>query len=123
MRGLAPIKDMSTVPNLRRAALRKAFFALLILTGATFVLLAASELLGGADTTPVSAPLAWLTALDPDTAATTLATAAQIVAGVLGIAITVVAIIVQLAATRSGNQITEMFFNEPINSVIMCLFV
>jgi hypothetical protein len=114
---------MSTVPTLRRAALRKALFALLILTGATLVLLTASALLGGAAVTPVSDPLAWLTALDRDTAAATLSGAAQIVAGVLGIAITVVAIVVQLAATRSGNQITEMFVGEPINRAIMVLFV
>jgi len=119
----AQINDMSTPSNLRQAAMREALIALLVLTGATFILLAASALLGGAGSTPVSHPLAWLTALDPATAADTLSSAAQIVAGVLGIAITVVAIVVQLAATRSGNQITDMFFREPINWVIMSLFV
>src|SRR5258706_5144903 len=105
----AQIKHMSIPTNLRQAALREALIALLILTAATFVLLAASAKLGGANVTPLSDPLGWLKALDRETASGTLASAAQIVAGVLGIAITVVAIVVQLAANRSGNQITDMF--------------
>src|SRR5262245_36485584 len=114
---------MSTVTNLRQTALRGALVRLIVLTIATFVLLGISALLGGADITPMSHPLQWLTTLDRDAAAGTLSGAAQIVAGVLGIAITVVAIVVQLAATRSGNQITDMFFREPINWLIMSLFV
>jgi hypothetical protein len=114
---------MSTATNLRQKALRAALRRLILLTVATIVLLAASALLGGADVSPITHPLAWLTSLDLGAASGTLSGAAQIVAGVLGIAITVVAIVVQLAATRSGNQITDMFFREPINWVIMSLFV
>ena len=43
---------------------------------------------------------------------------AEVVAAILGISITVVAIIVQLAATRYNHHITEMFVREPINVVV-----
>lgn len=114
---------MASKAKLRRAAQREALFWLLVLTGAAIVLLAAAASLGGTSYDTLTQPVRWLAQLSPDTAQTTLAGAGQIVAGVLGIAITVVAIVVQLAATRSGNQITEIFFREPINLIIMSLFV
>ena len=48
---------------------------------------------------------------------------AEVVAAILGISITVVAIIVQLAATRYNHHITEMFVREPINVVVQAYFV
>ncbi|HEY5681930.1 MAG TPA: hypothetical protein VIS55_17810 [Pseudomonadales bacterium] len=48
---------------------------------------------------------------------------AEVVAAILGISITVVAIIVQLAATRYNHHITEMFVREPINVVVQAFFV
>jgi len=48
---------------------------------------------------------------------------AEVVAAVLGIAVTVVAIIVELAATRYNHRITALFVREPINIVALSFFV
>ena len=48
---------------------------------------------------------------------------AEVVAAVFGIAITVVAIIVQLAATRFNHQITLMFIRDPINLAMQGYFL
>ena len=60
---------------------------------------------------------------NPDSAANTIANAGEVVAAVLGIAITVVAIIVELASNRYTHRITELFVSEPINSAVMGFFV
>lgn len=60
---------------------------------------------------------------DPTAASETLANAGEVVAAVLGIAITVVAIIVELAATRYTHRITELFVAEPTNFFVMGFFV
>lgn len=48
---------------------------------------------------------------------------AEVVAAIFGIAVTVVAIIVQLAATRFNHQITAMFIRDPINIAVQCFFL
>ncbi len=48
---------------------------------------------------------------------------AEVVAAVLGIAVTVVAIIVELAATRFNHRITSMFAREPVNIGVLSFFV
>ena len=48
---------------------------------------------------------------------------AEVVAAILGISITVVAIIVQLAATRYTPRVTELFFKEPTNFWVLGFFV
>jgi len=60
---------------------------------------------------------------DPSSAANTLANAGEIVAAVLAIALTVVAIIVELASNRYTHRITELFVSEPVNFAVMGLFV
>ncbi|MGD8863413.1 MAG: DUF2254 family protein, partial [Myxococcales bacterium] len=60
---------------------------------------------------------------NPAAAANTLANAGEIVAAVLAIALTVVAIIVELASNRYTHRVTELFVSEPINFVVMGLFV
>jgi hypothetical protein len=72
----------------------------------------------------------WLEALFPfvgrlETAAAieTLSNAAEVVAAVLAIAITVVAIVVELAANRYTHRITELFVSAPANSIVMGFFV
>ena len=60
---------------------------------------------------------------NPSAAADTIANAGEVVAAVLGIAITVVAIIVELAATRYTHRITELFVSEPVNFAVMGFFV
>lgn len=60
---------------------------------------------------------------NPEAASQTLSNAGEVVAAVLGIAITVVAIIVELAATRYTHRITELFVAEPTNFFVMGFFV
>lgn len=60
---------------------------------------------------------------DPESAQNTLSSAAEVVAAVLAIAITVVAIIVELASNRYTHRITELFVGEPINFFVMGFFV
>lgn len=56
-------------------------------------------------------------------AESTLSNAAEVIAAVLGIAVTVVAIVVELAANRYTHRITELFTSEPINFIVMGFFV
>lgn len=53
----------------------------------------------------------------------TLGNVGQVVAQVLGVAISVVAIIVELAANRYTHRLTELFFRARSNFVVMGLFV
>jgi len=74
---------------------------------------------------PAPLPSAWRALLYPpnDSAIQTLSTAAQIVAAVLAIGITVVAIVVELAANRYTHRIMDMFVRDPVTRSIMGLFV
>lgn len=60
---------------------------------------------------------------DPEVAHNAISNAGEVVAGVLGIAITVVAIIVELASNRYTHRVTELFVSEPINFAVMGFFV
>lgn len=60
---------------------------------------------------------------NPHSVFAALNNAAEVVAAVLGIAITVVAIIVELASNRYTHRITELFVAEPINFGVMGFFV
>ena len=76
--------------------------------------------------TPATAHLsAWrlLVDLDAETLQNALGSLAQVVVAVLGIAITVVSIVVQLAATRYTPRIAEMFFRDKKNLAMMAFFV
>jgi hypothetical protein len=68
---------------------------------------------------------AWqlLVEFDAETLQNALGSLAQVVVAVLGIAITVVSIVVQLAATRYTPRIAEMFFRDKRNLAIMGFFV
>lgn len=72
---------------------------------------------------PAAGPFALLFALDPETLQNQLGTLAQVIVAVLGIAITVVSIVVQLAATRYTSRIADMFFRDRTNLAIMGFFV
>lgn len=65
----------------------------------------------------------WLVRLEPDAAVDTLSNAAEVVAAVLAIAITVVAIVVELAANRYTHRITQLFVRAPVNAIVMGFFV
>jgi hypothetical protein len=60
---------------------------------------------------------------NPQAAATTLSNAAEVTAAVLGVALTVVAIVVELASNRYTHRVTELFVSEPRNFMVMGLFV
>jgi hypothetical protein len=59
----------------------------------------------------------------PASSLATLANAGEIVAAVLAIAITVVAIVVELASNRYTHRITELFIAEPTNFIVTGFFV
>ena len=56
-------------------------------------------------------------------ASDTLTSFSEVTVGVLGIAITVVAIIVELAANRYTPRITELFVHDRVNQTMMAFFV
>jgi hypothetical protein len=68
-------------------------------------------------------PIALLFALDIDTLQETLSGLSQVVAAVLGIAITVASIVVQLAANRYTSRVADMFFRDRTNLAMMGFFV
>jgi hypothetical protein len=68
-------------------------------------------------------PFAQLFDYDAETMQNALGTVAQVIAAVLGIAITVVSIVVQLAANRYTSRVTDMFFRDKTNLFVMGFFV
>lgn len=68
-------------------------------------------------------PVRWLATLEQSAALAVLIAAAQIVAGMLAILITVVAIVVQLAATRYTHRVTTLFARDRVNQAVLTLFV
>ncbi len=60
---------------------------------------------------------------DAETLQNALGNLAQVIAAVLGIAITVVSIVVQLAATRYTSRVADMFFRDRTNLFVMGFFV
>lgn len=68
-------------------------------------------------------PLTQFFGFDPDTAQNALGNLAQVIAAVLGIVITVVSIVVQLAATRYTPRIADMFFRDRTNLVVLGVYI
>ena len=68
-------------------------------------------------------PFLQLLDYDVDTMQNALGSLAQVIAAVLGIAITVVSIVVQLAANRYTSRVTDMFFRDRTNLIVMGFFV
>lgn len=92
-----------------------------VLLGLAALLLALTGWLEGIDAW--RHPLRWLASLDNEGALAVLSGSAQIVAGVLAILITVVAIVVELAANRYTHSITQLFVRDPVNRAVMAFFV
>jgi hypothetical protein len=92
-----------------------------VLLGVALALLAVASWLEGSGAW--RHPLRWLASLDSEAALSVLAGSAQVVAGVLAILITVVAIVVELAATRYTHRITQMFVRDPVTIAVMSVFV
>jgi len=105
------------------SAIYKAGITLTAILLITFTLIFLTVLLQGNFSSILSNPLRWFSALDPSIAFEIVTTAAELLAAVLAIAITVVAIIVELAANRYSHRITSLFVREPINIIVMSFFV
>ncbi len=97
--------------------------AVLTVFACTALVIAGYQALDGSAATLLADPLGWLRDADPGLLSETLATATGVMLAVLGIAITVVAIVVELAANRYNHRITGLFIREPINIVVMTFFV
>ncbi len=99
--------------------------AALVFFGLLLVALALFSLADWLESAPGEArnPFDWLTRLDGAGAMDRVASSAEVVAGVLAIAITVVAIVVELAANRYTHRITQLFVREPTNFIVMSFFV
>ena len=69
------------------------------------------------------AVLAWLGGGSEVASAEATSTAAEVTAGVLAIAVTVVAIVLELAANRYTHRTTQLFVREPINALTLGFFV
>src|SRR6266478_1812710 len=68
-------------------------------------------------------PVLQLFDFDAETMQNAIGSLAQVIAAVLGIAITVVSIVVQLAANRYTSRVTDMFFHDRTNLAVMGFFV
>ncbi|MFP8877544.1 MAG: DUF2254 family protein [Myxococcota bacterium] len=68
-------------------------------------------------------PGKWLADIDRQAALDAVGNAAEVISGLLAMALTVVAIVVELAATRYTHRITDLFIRAPINAVVMSFFV
>ncbi|MEZ4317330.1 MAG: DUF2254 family protein [Myxococcota bacterium] len=101
-----------------RASLVQALFALIVISA---VSLGAYGVLWLIDFGISGTPPWWLFA-EPG-AHETLGSFSEVTVGILGIAITVVAIIVELAANRYTPRITELFVNDRVNQTVMGFFV
>jgi len=68
-------------------------------------------------------PALWLSGVDRSAALDAVGNAAEVISALLAIVITVVAIVVELAATRYTHRITDLFIREPINVIVLSFFV
>jgi hypothetical protein len=106
-----------------RTELRIWLFPLSILLGAALAVFVLSVWVDAAGSTHPRSVLDLILEPNVISAQNTLGSAGEVVAAVLAIAITVVAIIVELASNRYTHRITELFVHEPINFLIMGFFV
>jgi len=109
--------------SIDRSAFRLWLRPLSWLLGAGFSLFVMTFVLDVAGSLNPAHALSLLWHPNPQSAANALGNAGEVVAAVLGIAITVVAIIVELASNRYTHRITELFVGERTNFIVMGLFV
>jgi hypothetical protein len=103
--------------------LRVWLYPLSILLGAALTMFVLTVVLDASLTQHPRRVLELVLEPDPASAQNTLGGAGEVAAAVLSIAITVVAIIVELASNRYTHRITELFVREPRNFVVMGFFV
>src|ERR1700750_3037722 len=102
---------------------RTLLYPLLLLGGIALTVFLGFSLIDWALVRPGENPLRLLFHFDIDTLQNALGNMAQVVAAILGIVITVVSIVVQLAATRYTSRIADLFFRDRTNVGIMSFFV
>lgn len=73
--------------------------------------------------TNLGSPFAHYLRFSPESVSNSIGVLSSIIAAVLGIILTVVSIVVQLSATRYTPAVTEMFFRDRTNMLIMGLYV
>ena len=100
---------MSAAPSRRRFAWSQGILPFLQLAAVSGAIFAGLWWVDYGATSPIAV---WTA---PE-AASTLTSVAEVTVGVLGIAITVVAIIVELAANRYTPRISELFVRDPVNT-------
>jgi len=113
---------MSARNETRRIAVVGLLGAFAVLGVISLALFSLSSVIEGVGLRAMTAPLDWLAELDHETASDILFNVAEVIAGLLSIAITVSAIVVELAANRYNHRITWLFVREPINIAVMSLY-
>jgi hypothetical protein len=102
---------------------RTIFYPLLLLGSAASVLFFGFFLIDWSLSHSHEGPIKTLLHFDADTLENALGNLSQVLAAVLGIVITVVSIVVQLAATRYTPRLAEMFFRDKTNLGVLGFFV
>jgi hypothetical protein len=102
---------------------RTLLYPLLLLGGIALTVFLGFYLIDWMVLKPGVNPLRLLFNFDVDTLQNALGNMAQVVAAILGIVITVVSIVVQLAATRYTPRIADMFFRDRTNLAVLGFFV
>jgi hypothetical protein len=113
---------MSVSRPRRRSLVTLGFFAAFAVAAFTAVWLF-DFFVVGADRHADAGPFRQLLDYDAETMQNALGSLSQVIAAVLGIAITVVSIVVQLAATRYTSRVADLFFRDRINLGVMGFFV
>jgi hypothetical protein len=111
------------MPPRTPAATRIWLLPLSIVGGACAALVALTLLIDASSARDPGHVLSLLVHPNAEAALSTLTNAGQVVSGVLAIALTVVAIVVELASNRYTHRVTELFIGEPVNFAVMALFV
>ena len=102
---------------------RTLLYPLLLLGGIAITVFLGFYLIDWAILKPGVNPIRLLFNFDVDTLQNALGNMAQVVAAILGIVITVVSIVVQLAATRYTSRIADLFFRDRTNLGVLGFFV
>lgn len=119
----SPSKQQAPITIPKHRPLAEPLRLLLLLVFTSGVLFAVVFMLAGVPVEVLLNPVAWLRGYDPGQARDLLANIAEVLAAVLPVAVTVVAIMVELAANRYSHEITRLFLREPVNRLVLGLLV
>lgn len=117
------MKLVGMVSSSHQRVFRGAVLAFFSIAAISIALVILSVILQGDSPGILLSPTNWLRGLDSSTAFDVISNGAELLAAILAIAITVVAIVVELAANRYSHRISSLFVREPINIVVLSFFV